>query len=505
MYGMKGMLQALAALALLCAAHVATATEVAGRLELRWGDAAPQARHRAPQFTATLVTDAGQRLPLDPVQARKATGDLYALGGKRVVASLSAGTGASLYRLDGLQRQASAKDAAQDAVLGTTVWATIACKFADNATEQKTVSFFQSQYANTPGMLDHYWREASNDKINLTGSAAHGWFTLPHPRSHYVTMSGGQEDADLDALFDDCTTAANATVNFAANGGLQGINMMFNGDLDGYAWGGGRCAVLDGINKCWSTTWNPSWAFNNLAPLAHEMGHGYGLPHANNSDGDTDPYDNPWDVMSDAWSNATSAAGYGSLPKHINAYHRDRMGWVEATRRVTLAPTQSARDVPLVRASLRGSAAPQVIMVQLPGTSTRYYTIEARRRVGNYDANLAGDAVIIHEVSTQRSTPAWSVDATVPPANRANNEGSMFKPGEAWTAPGNAFRVLVCAATADGFVVSVCRLGGKGTTGSCLPPPSGARRPRPLMAAAPTGAPATSGSKVAAATSAGVR
>lgn len=480
MYGTKGLLRALAALALLCGAHNATAAEVAGRLELRWGDAAPQARARVPLFTATLVTDTGQRLSLDPVQARKATRDLYALAGKRVVASLSAGTGASLYQLDALQPH-SAKDAAQDAVLGTTVWATIACKFADVATEQKPVSFFQSQYANTPGLLDHYWREVSYDKVNLTGSEAYGWFTLPQPRSYYVTTNNGTERANLNALFDDCTAAANPTVNFAANGGLQGINMMFNGNLDGYAWGGGRCAVLDGVNKCWSTTWNPPWAFNNLAPLAHEMGHGYGLPHANNSDGDTDPYDNPWDVMSDAWNNATNATGYGTLPKHINAYHRERMGWIDAARRVTLQPTASARDVVLDRASLRGSGNAQVIVVQLPGTTTRYYTIEARRRIGNYDGNLAGDAVIIHQVDTQRSTPAWSMDATVPPANRANNEGSMFKAGEAWTSLDDAFRVLVRATTPDGFVVSVCRL-GKANYGACLPSTSGPYTPRPLLA-----------------------
>lgn len=481
MTGLRTFLRMFLAVALLCGAQQQVhATELSGRLELRWGDAAPGALRRDERFTVTLVTDAGQRLPLDPAQARKAAGDLYALGGKRVTASLSAGAGMELYRIDALQRDFLANDAGTDAVLGTTVWATIACKFADNATEQKPVSFFQSQYANTPGMLDHYWREASNDKINLAGSAAHGWFTLPHPRSYYVTVTNGTERANLNALFDDCTRAADPAVNFAANGGLQGINMMFNGDLDGFAWGGGRCGLLDGVNKCWSTTWNPPWAFNNLAPLAHEMGHGYGLPHANNSDGDTDPYDNPWDVMSDAWSNATSASGYGTLPKHINAYHRERMGWIDAPRRVLLQASESARDIVLDRASLRGSSNAQVIVVELPGTS-RHYTIEARRRVGNYDGNLAGDAVIIHEVSTQRSTPAWSVDATVPAANRANNEGSMFKPGEAWTAPGNAFRVLVRSATADGFVVSVCRL-GKANYGACLPATPGPYKPRPLAA-----------------------
>jgi M6 family metalloprotease-like protein len=468
MTGLRTLMRAFVALALLSGMPQARATDLTGWLELRWGDAAPGALRRGERFTATLVTDGGQRLPLDPAQARKAAGDLYALVNKRVSASLSAGTGTDLYRIDTLQPDLRAKDAGLDAVLGTTVWATIACKFADDATEQKPVSFFQSQYANTPGLLDHYWREVSYDKIDLTGSAAYGWFTLPHPRSRYVTTVNGTQRADLNALFDDCTTAANPQVNFAANGGLQGINMMFNGDLDGFAWGGGRCATLDGVNKCWSTTWNPPWAFNNLAPLAHEMGHGYGLPHANNSDGDADPYDNPWDVMSDAWRNATSSQIYGTLPKHITAYHRDRMGWIDAARKLTLAPDRGAYDVRLDRASMRGSGNVQMIVVQVPGTATRYYTIEARRRIGNYDANLAGDAVIIHQVDS-RSTPAWSMDSDTPPADRANNEGSMFKPGETWTAPGGAFRVLVRAATADGFVVSVCR-SGKAALALCAAP-----------------------------------
>src|SRR3546814_14500583 len=73
--------------------------------------------------------------------------------------------------------------------------------------------------------------------------------------------------------------------------------MMFNGALDGHAWGGGACAVLDGTRRCPRTTWNPPWAFTNLSPLAHEMGHGYGLPPSDNSDGHDDTYDNPWDVM----------------------------------------------------------------------------------------------------------------------------------------------------------------------------------------------------------------
>jgi M6 family metalloprotease-like protein len=486
---MKKVLLLLAGLCLSCMSLVAGAQEVlTGRLELLWGDPRQPASGDAEQFSVTLVTDDGSRLALDPAQARRAAGDLYALANRRVGVSMSGELKAgALYDVEAIvPAEASTKGAGK--ILGTTTWVTLMCKFADIADEQKPQSFFQSQYANTPGLLDHYWREVSYGKIDLTGSAAHGWFVLPQPRSYYVTGSG-QGGANLGQLFTDCTAAADAVVNFAANGGVQGINMMFNGDLDGYAWGGGRCVTLDGVNKCWSTTWNPPWAFNNLAPLAHEMGHGYGLPHANNSDGDGDPYDNPWDVMSDAWNNATSLSGYGTLPKHINAYHRSRLGWVDAARRLNITAGGVHARVPLDRASLAGSSNPQVIVVNVPGDpATRYYTIEARRRVGNYEGNLAGDAVIIHQVDTTRGTPAWSMDAAVPPANRANNEGSMFKPGEIWTAPGNAFRVKVHAANAAGFVVSVCgRKTGKAID-ACWPDPvpSGPRT-RPELPDVPAG------------------
>lgn len=475
---MKRSMLALAGLCAMLLSAAANAAVVQGRLELLWGD--PVTRGEA-QFRVTLVTDDGQRHALDPAQALRAAENLHALAGRRVAMEVSpATTGASPYRVEAIvpadALHLPPDQAVLDATLGNTVWVTLMCKFGDIATEQKPLSFFQSQYGTGQGQLDHYWRQVSYDKINLTGSAAYGWVTLPHPRSYYVGAN-----ANLNLLFDHCTAAADGIVNFAANGGVQGINMMFNGDLDGYAWGGGRCAVLDGVNKCWSTTWNPPWAFENLAPLAHEMGHGYGLPHANNSDGDGDPYDNPWDVMSDAWNNATSDPTYGTVAKHINTYHRDQMGWVDAARKLTIVANAGTvhGDLALDRASLVGSGNLQMIVVRIPGQpASRYYTIEARKRVGYYEGNLAGNAVIIHEVNTGRGTPAWSVDAQVPPANRANNEGSMFKPGELWTAPGGAFRVRVESETAQGFLVSVCAppAGRAGSLDACSsPPPTGPR------------------------------
>ena len=159
--------------------------------------------------------------------------------------------------------------------------------------------------------------------------------------------------------------------------------------------------------------------------------------------------------MSDAWSNAVGNPTYGSLPKHINIYSRSRLGWVVDARKLTVTAGSPARSIAIDRASLAGSANRQMLILNYPNQASRYYTVEVRKRGGNYENRLAGDAVIVHEVLTSRKEPSWSMDADTPPANRANNEGSMFKVGETFVSSDYAFRVTVDSQTAEGFVVTV--------------------------------------------------
>ena len=473
----------------------ARAEIVQGQLELRWGDPVPVHGKSQPpaRFVATLVGDDGTRHALDPAQARRAAGDLYALANRRVAVEFSSAkrgggtaTIAAIVPADRLQLPGLSKALLMPkAVSGNTRWVTVACRFSDMTPlttpavdDPKPVSFFQGQYGTNPGQLGHYWKEVSYNKIDLTGSSAYGWFTLPQPRSFYIpaVAEGEKPKANLDQLFKDCAAAADAgdpMVNFNA---VQGVNMMFNADLDGYAWGGGACGILEGAQRCIRNTWNPPWSFNNLAPLAHEMGHGYGLPHSNNSDGDDDPYDNPWDVMSDAWSNAVTSPTYGSLPKHINTYQRDRLGWINVAQKLTVPARAPTAEVVLDRASLIGSINRQMIVLSLPAadaTGNVLYTVEARKRTDanavalNYEGKLAGDAVIIHGVDADGV--AYSMDADVPPANRSNNEGSMFKVGETWISPDGSQKVSVLSTTTNGFLV---KIGNPRLTGGTLLPRS---------------------------------
>ncbi len=474
----------------------ANAQVVQGQLELQWGDPSPMAAGpKLPaQLLATLVTDDGMRIALDPAQARRAAGDLYALSNRRIAVSFAAqGRGVLrqpvvevIVAADRFWQRAPKLDAfgraaAEAVVVGNTRWITLMCKFNDMPAEQKDLAFFLSQYGTAPGQLGHYWSEVSYGKINLAGSSAYGWFALPQPRATYVTTVDGKEKADLDKLFDDCAAAADPTVNFA---GAQGVNMMFNGDLDGFAWGGGACTTLDGARRCPRVTWNPPWSFGNLAPLGHEMGHGYGLPHSDNSDGDDDTYDNPWDVMSDGWSNAMQDSTYGSRPKHISMQQRDRLGWVDTARKLSIpAGNFSRTQVTLDYAHLKNASHPQMILLAMEPQPDPYatviYTLEVRKRSGDYESELAGDAVIIHRMENYGT--AYSVDADVPPADVANNEGSMFKPGELWVAPGGSRWVKVESMSSTGFVVTI---GPKlRMTGGRLP-----ALPKPTSAVAPPAA-----------------
>lgn len=456
-----------------------------GRLEMVWGDVdaggASRLRSAQPLHRLSLVDDSGVRHPLDHAKALRAAADLHRLVGKRVAVEVQAPSlaprGAGKARAaaqpsalmplamvpigDLVPRSRSGRIAARDAaetIAGNAVWVTLPCKFAGLPAGTNTQEFFQAQYDHVVGMK-RYWNEVSYGALTLDGSFARDWKALPEPRSGYVKVVqiDGYHylDADLDKLYRDCVAVHDADVNFAAGDGVYGIMLAFNSDLDGPAWGGQRCEPLDGVDACRGVAWMPPWASGRLGTVGHEFGHGFGLPHADNSDRDDFTYDNPWEVMSSSSLNARVDSTFGTIPKHINAYSRLLLGWMPASRVRTVRPGEAPVTVTLDRLNLPTSNNTQVLVLRDPARPDRYYTLEARIRSGYYDDLLAGDAVIAYEVDEGRRSPSWSLDADVPPADVSNNEGSMFKPGEIWVSPDHLFRVRVDAATATGFRVTV--------------------------------------------------
>jgi M6 family metalloprotease-like protein len=338
------------------------------------------------------------------------------------------------------------------AVTGSKPWVSIMCKFSDYAVEPKNLAYFQGMYSSVKPGLDHYWREQSYDLANVAGSTASGWFVLPHPESTYnpTDTLGG---TDLDLLANDCIAAADDNVDYSL---YTGINMMFNTNFDnGYAWGGSRFMNLDGVIKSWSTTWEPPWGYEDITVIAHEMGHGFGLPHSSGNYGQT--YDNQWDVMSDTWSNCINStdATYGCLGQQTISYHKDKLGWIPAGQKFT-AGLDTITTITIEQLDMPQTG--NYLMAQIPigGSSTHFYTVEARRKTG-YDVKLPGQAVIIHDVDTKRNDtlkiPAHVVDADG--NGNTGDAGAMWTVGETFLDSANSISVTVVSATATGFQVTI--------------------------------------------------
>ncbi|MGB5162839.1 MAG: hypothetical protein WBP10_17800 [Thermoanaerobaculia bacterium] len=441
-----------------------SAATMTGWLSVVWGDPGPESKEASHlEFFLTDAHGMTTEIVIDQRSLAEA-GGLMAVNQRFVEIIVEDTPGFGKRRADSLRVLPSPdqpESVATEAVLGSKPWVTLACKFSDITAEPENLSYFQGMYDNAPGRLDHYWREVSYDAIDIVGSTAVNWKNLPNSHTYYVPTPGSGTSANLSQLFQDCTAAADPFIDFSLgnSGGYEGINLMFNDRLDCCAWGGSRWATLDGVSKSWRTTWDPPWAFQNEAVIAHEMGHGFGLPHANNSDGDSSPYDSPWDVMSDAWHYAVDGGAYGVLGKHVNSYHKSRLGWLDGSE-IFVVPGQGFFRVtidPLGRAT---TTTYRMARIPIGGSSSHYYTVEVREAVGNYEAELPGNGagdrmIIIHEVYTGRSEPSWAVDADDPPANWTDTEGVMWRVGEMFVDPAAEIVIEVESQTATGFEVGI--------------------------------------------------
>lgn len=331
------------------------------------------------------------------------------------------------------------------AAIGAQPWVTIMCKFSDVSTEPRDLNYFSNMYSSSYPGMDHYWREASYNRVNIAGSSAHGWFTLPHPRSYYVNNN----TLNFETITTDCTAVADQYVYFPS---YVGINLMFNDDLDGYAWGGSRYINIDGQGKSYRVTWEPPWGYTSITVIAHEMGHGFGMPHSSGNYGQT--YDNVWDVMSNAWANCGNATNptYGCLGQQTIGYHRELVGWLHANEIFTYQG--QTRVITLERLTKPASNSYLLAKIPIKGSSTKYYTVEVRKRVG-YDVKLASEAVIIHEVDEHRSNRRDAYLVDIDGNGNTGDAGAIWTVGEKFINSADSVCVEILAKAATSFTVKI--------------------------------------------------
>ncbi|HEY5999393.1 MAG TPA: carboxypeptidase regulatory-like domain-containing protein [bacterium] len=442
-----------AAIAAVAPAAAVAAAEVtlAGTLSVVWGDPTPD-EGGGPRVLFFLALPSGETVRLDPgPRAAAVEASMAGRAGRPVTVSgawaesLRGPGEAAVFAVSGFFGPEAPEGDAGAQLAGSQPFVSIMCKFADVAAEPRDQSYFQLLYE---PLLDNFWREVSYDRINITGSASFGWFTLPQPRSAYVydRNGDGADEADLNLLAADCTAAADSSVWFPT---YVGINMMFNETLDCCAWGGGGGLTLDGVSRFWSLTWEPPWAYGHLSVIAHEMGHGFGLPHSSGMYGNV--YDNVWDVMSADGLRLTHQCvpdpTWGCTPQHTNSDFKNRLDWIPSARRLTV--TGYPRVIRLEKSARPGPYG--YLSARIP-VSHGTWVAESRLR-GGYDWVLPRNGVIMHLVDASFGPGAYVYDATLN-ADTADS-GAAWTPGETFSDPGDSLFVTVNNAYASGYQVTI--------------------------------------------------
>ena len=463
-----------------------------GAFSLLWGDG--KSFITSSQLVFSLIDDKGSPTEVViPEALQKKSGGILALDRRHLqikgqLKSLQVkGKTTQVLEAETIQPLTGASDSpvlgeVKGAVIGSQPWVNILCKFQDIATEPKSLSYVQDLFSSTRPGLNHYWRESSYDQVNIDGTSTVGWYTLPNIRTYYTSLGASQM---LTKIFDDCVAAANVDVFFP---NYLGVNIMVNSEMDGSAWGGSRYATLDGVSRFWYTTWEPPWGYGNQTVLAHEMGHGFGLPHSSGDYGYT--YDNRWDVMSDDWSNCTRSTNptFGCLGQHTISFHKDRLQWIPVAEKQTVST--GTQTVTLEQLALPQTANKKMIVLPIGGSQTLFYTVEVRRWTG-YDVKLPGEAVIIHNVDTTRLNPAHVVD--IDGNGNTGDAGAMWTVGEIFTDVTNGITVSIDSMSSSGYIVTVANNSGSMptpvSTATPTPSPVPFLTPTPSLVPTPTPTP----------------
>lgn len=272
-------------------------------------------------------------------------------------------------------------------------WAIVLCQFNDVPAVPHAPDYYEALYAqNGTGGLCDYWRTVSCNSLDLTGSRVFGWFTMNHSSAEVNQLHFPGDRSTLVQWGIDAAVANG--VNLAA---FRSVLIVQNFGVDHGAAGNGILIVDQNPGLC------------EFGFIAHEMGHGFGLPHSNSSNPDM-VYGDGWDVMSFATTTFQFPIEFmgarGDATVGLNARNLEALNAVPTNRTwITGTPDFSgALTLDALNQQPIGNHGALMVKVlpsasQPPRPSGSSYLVEFRRKAG-WDRNIPEDAVLIHEVRT---------------------------------------------------------------------------------------------------------
>jgi len=287
-------------------------------------------------------------------------------------------------------------------ILGTIRVLVIAVSFQDVAPTTSIAELKQEWFGTVPA----YFHEASFGKVTITGDLF-GWYKLPHPLSYYGRDCHAINDANCSGM-NQSWKIANDTIPLVAND----VNF---GNYDYYVFlhaGTGQETSLNN-DDIWSVTYfdqslrTPTLTITRFSIVPEleaqpnvpngdwcvEFAHNLGVPDlydTTNGPNNGKSILGPWDLMDKGSWNGDPP---GSLPAHMTAWAKIRLGWISGPMLLTAAPgTTTTLVAPTEIASN------QVHAIKIPigenESSNEYYLIEVRQQIG-FDAALPASGVLI--------------------------------------------------------------------------------------------------------------
>ncbi len=311
--------------------------------------------------------------------------------------------------------------------------AVVLINFSDNTSQPFTPTTVSNALFNSPNGVAAYFTEQSHGKTGLNGTVF-GWYTIAAPST------------DCDANFQLWASQAQAKVGSAIDG-YSNVMYIFP-TIASCPWAG--LGDMPG-----GETWINGYV--QLRVMAHELGHNFGVHHANSLDcnvsGTRVALAAAASCVSTEYGDPFSIMGSAST-RQFPAFHKGELGWLQPTSTYTVTSSGSYT----IAASELDTASTQLL--RIPRTGGALY-VDVRQQYGTYFDNFTPGSSPVSGVMIRTGPSAYNrsqpslVDTTPNTAGPSAWNDAALAVGQSVTDPVSGVTITTTAITAGGAVVSV--------------------------------------------------